>query len=289
MIISTGSSRNLHGFLVFGRVFFAFGVFIIPASGQQPDNAPIQDNSFLVEEAYNQNYGVVQHLQGFQRLWQSKDWAYTFTQEWPVDLAPKNQLSYTIPFVHSGGSADSASIGDVTLNYRYQLVGSGETRIALAPRISLLLPSGNSRRGHGAGGAGFQTNIPLSAVLTKRMVSHWNAGTTIIPAARDTAGNRAATYGYNFGSSFVWLAHPRVNLLLETVFNSSESVTAPGKTQRSNDVFLNPGIRWAYNFNSGLQIVAGVGMPIGFAESSGERGIFLYLSFEHPYRKAKSK
>ena len=32
----------------------------------------IQDNSFLIEESYNQDYGVVQHINNFERLWQSK-------------------------------------------------------------------------------------------------------------------------------------------------------------------------------------------------------------------------
>jgi hypothetical protein len=40
------------------------------------------DNSFLIEEAYNQERGVIQHINSFARLWNSKDWAYTFTQEW---------------------------------------------------------------------------------------------------------------------------------------------------------------------------------------------------------------
>lgn len=44
----------------------------------------IQDNSFLIEEAYNQEPGVVQHIQLFQYLKKSKEWLYTFTQEWPV-------------------------------------------------------------------------------------------------------------------------------------------------------------------------------------------------------------
>ncbi len=42
---------------------------------------PIQDNSFLVEEAYNQEAGVVQHISTFTRYQESKDWIYTFTQE----------------------------------------------------------------------------------------------------------------------------------------------------------------------------------------------------------------
>src|SRR5258708_18603813 len=62
----------------------------------------IQDNSFLVEESYNQDFGVVQHINNFTRLWQSNDWVYSFTQEWPIDAAPKNQLSYTLQGLHAG-------------------------------------------------------------------------------------------------------------------------------------------------------------------------------------------
>src|SRR5215475_6685724 len=58
-----------------------------PASAQTPDGpkeSPIQDNSFLIEEAYNQERHVVQHISTFSRMWNSKDWNYTFTQEWPA-------------------------------------------------------------------------------------------------------------------------------------------------------------------------------------------------------------
>ena len=54
-------------------------------------------------------------------------------------------------------------------------------------------------------------------------------------------------------------------------------------------MYLNPGIRWAYNFKNGLQIVPGIAMPIGVGPSSGERALFLYLSFEHPFRKIPKK
>ena len=47
-------------------------------------SAPIQDNSFLVEEAYNQEDGVVQHISSFERLTNSHDWVYTQTDEWPL-------------------------------------------------------------------------------------------------------------------------------------------------------------------------------------------------------------
>jgi hypothetical protein len=249
------------------------------------DTPQIQDNSFLVEEAYNQEFGVVQHIQSFQRYWNSKDWIYTFTQEWPVDPSPRHQLSYTLTALHSGEQpASGAGFGDVILNYRYQLLGNGAAKVAFAPRFSVLLPTGNYRLGRGTGGAGIQGLLPLSVVLNRKLVTHWNAGTTIIPNARNTVGETGTTFGYNLGQSFVWLAHPRFNVLLETVFNRSQQVTGPKTTEWTSGLLLSPGIRWAYNFKNGLQIVPGVAVPLGVGPSSGQKGVFLYLSFEHPYR-----
>jgi hypothetical protein len=250
--------------------------------------ARIQDNSFLLEEAYNQEFGVVQHIQSFARDWQTHEWTYTFTQEWPVDLAPRHQLSYTVPLVH-GSAGSGTGVGDVAINYRYQLVGNSDARLAFAPRVSALLPTGDFKKERGAGGAGVQFGLPVSAIVNRKLVTHWNAGATITPAAKNANGDKAAAYGYNFGQSFIWTLHPRVNLMLETAFASDEDVVARNQTQRSNSIFLNPGIRWAYNLKSGMQIVPGIAVPVGVGPSSGERGIFLYFSIEHPYRKGRSQ
>jgi hypothetical protein len=75
--------------------------------------------------------------------------------------------------------------------------------------------------------------------------------------------------------------------MLETVWVGSEAVVGPGRTARQNSLVINPGMRWAYNFKSGLQIVPGIAVPIGVGPSRGEKGIFLYLSFEHPFGKRK--
>ena len=251
------------------------------------DEPIIQDNSFLIEEAYNQNYGVVQHIQLFQRDWISHDWVYAFTQEWPFDPAPRNQLSYTIPVFHFGG--DGSGIGDVALNYRYQLIGDADAKYAMAPRLAVLLPTGDSRTGHGAGGTGLQFNVPLSVVHNNKLTTHWNLGTTIIPSQRNPFGDTAKTYGVNAGQSFIFSVNNRLNLMLETVWASAESVVAKDKTIRGHDLLLSPGVRWAYNFKSGMQIVPGVAFPTGVGPSSGDWGILLYFSIEHPYRKLKPK
>lgn len=280
---------------LFGCFLLAVTVLLGSSSvGQQDPPASaipgIQDNSFLVEEAYNQNYGVVQHISSFTRFWDSKDWNYSFTQEWPAPGDARHQLSYTLVALHAGAFPGSGvGIGDVFLNYRYQLVGSGETRVAFSPRLSLIFPTGDAIQGRGAGSFGWQTNLPLSVVLGEKLVSHWNAGATFFPRAQNLAGDRAATAGYNLGQSFIWLVNPRFNVMLETVFARSQAVVARDRTEWASSVLLNPGIRWAYNFKNGLQIVPGIGVPLGVGSSAGERAILLYLSFEHPFRKLPGK
>jgi hypothetical protein len=250
---------------------------------------PIQDNSFLIEEAYNQEDGVIQHISTFERLTNSRDWVYTQTDEWPVRTY-KHQVSVTLAATHAGSFAGSgAGWGDTAFNYRYQLVGSGETRVAVAPRLSVLLPTGDHRFGRGSGGVGWQMNLPLSVQHSAHWVTHWNAGATWIPRALDERRESAATTAVNLGQSIVWLARPRLNFLLETLWTSSEQVVGPREAVRSQDLYVSPGVRWAYNLSRGLQIVPGVAAPIGIGPCAGEKGVIFYLSFEHPFGLAHSQ
>ncbi|MCU1232179.1 MAG: hypothetical protein JWP63_146 [Candidatus Solibacter sp.] len=262
-----------------------------PATGQKGQAAPkaepaIQDNSFLIEEAYNQEHGVVQHISTFTRLWNSKDWSYSFTQEWPLPGNWRHQFSYTLVGMHAGGySGTGVGLGDAAFHYRYQLIGDGDSRFAFAPRMSLQVPLGSVEAGRGAGAVGVQTNLPFSVVLHRRLVAHWNGGSTWIPHAQDALGHRASSVGYSVGQGLVYLASPRVNLMLEMAAINFQTVTGDGGTEWSRVRYVSPGVRWAYNLKNGLQIVPGAAMPIGFAGSSGERGVFLYLSLEHPFGK----
>ena len=243
---------------------------------------PIQDNSFLVEEAYNQEEGVVQHINTFQRFRSSGDWIYTFTQEWPIgDIC--HQLSYTVPVLRPGD--DKAGIGDVALNYRYQLLGDGEAKLAIAPRFTVMLPSGDEKRGRGLGATSYQALVPVSIVVTPTLVAHSNLGYTWTPKAKDADGNKADLAAWNVGQSLVWLMSQRVNLLLEAIYVRGQEVADNGRTAPSRSAFVSPGVRWSYDFDSGLQIVPGIAFPIGVGPSKHEKSVFLYLSFEHPFKK----
>jgi len=254
---------------------------------QEKKESPIQDNSFLVEEAYNQEDWVVQHISTFSRLQESKDWIYTFTQEWPVG-GLKHQFSFTLPWQRLGTSLDGKqAFGDVALNYRYQLLGDGDAPVAFSPRLSVLLPTGDEKTGYGRGATGLQVNLPLSFTLGSSFVGHFNAGATRTPNAKNPLGDKATTQDTLLGQSFIWLADPRFNVMLEYVHTSAQSVVGPNQTQRQSSTYLSPGIRWAHNFPSGLQIVPGIAFPIGVGASRGEKAVFLYISFEHPFGKGK--
>ena len=203
----------------------------------------IQDNSFLIEEAYNQEPRVVQHITAFTRD-ANHHWNGTFTQEWPMG-GIKNQISYTLPL-----DANTEAL----VNYRYQLAGNGEARVACAPRLSLIVGSRSDRR------YGVQALVPVSVAINDRLATHWNAGAT--------SEHGATTY--NGGASVIWAALPRVHVMLENVWNSAD-----------RKLVVSPGVRWAYDFKSGLQIVPGLAVPID--TRSHDRSVFLYLSFEQPF------
>lgn len=237
----------------------------------------------MLEEAYNQEPGVIQHISAFTRSARTSQWGFSFTEEWPV-LGETHQASIT--FTAAGPGAGEGGMGDLALNYRLQLLGTGDDRLAIAPRLTALLPTGDETRGLGSGGVGGQLNVPVSVLLSPRFVTHINVGGTHVPAARDTTGQRVTLTSFAAGSGIVWLAHQNFNVLCEALYTRTWLSLPSGSSQ--NALTINPGVRGAINFANGLQIVPGLSAPIGVGPSRGERAGFLYLSFEHPFRLAGS-
>jgi hypothetical protein len=239
----------------------------------------IEDNSFLIEEAYNQDPGVIQHISSFQYT-TSHNWIYTFTDEWPVP-GKKHQLSATIPILNNG----ETGLGDVTLNYRYQAIYM--TRFAFSPRFSLLFPTGSLKKSIGAGVPGYQLSLPFSFLLSRKIVTHYNLGVTFTPGAKNTDGTNYNITTYNYGLSFILLLNKNFNLMLEALGYSTLTKAEDINTKIANLFLINPGFRYAINFKSGLQIVPGLAAPIGFGSSGETTSLFVYLSFEHPLWKPK--
>ena len=236
------------------------------------ESAPIRDNSFFVEEAFNQETGVVQHISNLTTDSRFSNYVYTFTQEWPV-VSEKHQLSYTIPLLIYAGDF---RVGDILLNYRYQLVQ--QNNLYFAPRISAILPTGKRNDGNAA--SGFQINLPLSYEWKNAIAFHLNAGTTHL--WRKTDESHQYSMLLNYSGSAIWLINPHINLMTEVVYSAlyrnGEVDYVPGES-----LILNPGLRGAINFKSGLQIVPG--FSAWFDVLNDVNGFFFYVSFEHPFQK----
>jgi hypothetical protein len=255
------------------------GAFMLMASAvdaQPSDSAGsppvVQDNSFLIEEAYNQEAGIVQHISTFAAQRGSSGFDFNFAQEWPV-FSIRHQLSFDLPIVRS---ASSTGIGDVSLNYRYQLLGDGDAKIAIAPRISMLVPTGDWKRGRGNGAVGGEVAIAASFVTSRLFAAHSNFGIAFTPRARETSGARRDVHEYSLGQSLIFTGSAVVQPLVEAVYSNGSF---------GEQIAISPGARAALNFSSGLQVVPGIAFPIGIGSSRGERGVFVYLSFEHPFRR----
>jgi DtxR family Mn-dependent transcriptional regulator len=241
------------------------------SSGASNSSEPfrITDNSFLVEEAFNQEPGIFQNI--FNAARADGDWAATFTQEWPV-VSQKHQFSYTLAFGSSDGDAE---FGDTLLNYRYQAMLEGPGRPAFSPRVSVILPTASG----GEDSSGLQFNLPFSK-QTGEVYWHWNAGLTWLPAVEDGDGTRSVEAPFLAGSAIVRL-RPMLHAMFETVLVFDEQANFV----REKTLTLSPGVRGGWDIGE-HQLILGLAVPVTWAgDREHETAAFFYLSYELPFKK----
>ena len=178
----------------------------------------IQDNSFFIEEAYNQESGVVQHILNVPIDFTngSREIAPSFTQEWPV-FSQTHQFSYTIPYVFT---EEDNGMADMRLNYRLQAFMEDEYTPAFAPRLSLVLPTGDSDKGFGTGVMGYEFNLPFSKIVSDRWTLNFNAGMSVFPNAHHSQH----LTNYNVGASAIYAVSSDFNLMLEALAGWNEDI-----------------------------------------------------------------
>jgi hypothetical protein len=254
----------------------------IPSAGAQTQPPPatgasrpfeISDNSFLVEEAFNQEPGVVQNIVNAVRT--DESWAFAFVQEWPV-VTKKHQLSYTLSWARANGSN---TFGDTLINYRYQVLEEGPGRPAFAPRFSVVLPTASS--GSGSDATGVQFNLPFSK-QTGDVYWHWNAGLTWMPSVGDGRDTVSLESPFFAGSAIVRL-RPMLNALFETVLILPEEVEVD-RTFREKSFTFSPGVRGGWNIGD-AQLIVGFAVPITWSEDNRDTATFFYFSYELPFKK----
>jgi DtxR family Mn-dependent transcriptional regulator len=243
------------------------------AAGAAAQNTPFQilDNSFLVEEAFNQEPGIFQNIVTARRD-EDEEWQVTFTQEWPL-FTQTHQLSFTAAVQ---GISGAKGFGDLYINYRWQALAETETVPAFSPRLSLILGTGNASKGLGAGGNGWQVNLPVSKQLGDAYL-HWNAGFTHNPNAE--SGDREYNlFTPHVAMSGIWRLRPMFNLMLESVVEFEQFVESD-VTRREAVFTLSPGFRTGWG-TAIPQTIVGVAIPIRMTDGESSAGVFGYLSYE---------
>ena len=258
------------------------------ASAQQEPIEVIEDNSFFIEEAYNQEPGVVQNI--FQALYSNgprqRGWVFTFTQEWPI-YGQDHQFSYTVPSFHLNNEGQRQNgVGDTLLNYRYQALEEGPGTPAFAPRFSLIVPTGNRDKGTGNGVVGYQWALPFSKKVASRVALHANLGVTYLPHVRSPMDNGQLSPKHSLvspwvGGSAIYALLPRFHLMLEWLGIIQDDINGAGRAVRTFNPLISPGFRAAALNEEDLQIVMGAAAPIGLNRQVNNLGCFLYFSVEH--------
>jgi hypothetical protein len=172
----------------------------------------IQDNSFFVEEAYNQEPGIVQQIINLPAFFAlgSNEISFSFTQEWPI-FSQTHQFSYTIPYTFT---EDENGFEDIRLNYRLQALMEGERTPAFAPRFSLVTPAGEASKGFGHDRLGCEINLPFSKIVSDRVTLYFNAGGSFFPDVNDRD-----LWNYNLDGSAIYAVTATFNLMLKAVAN----------------------------------------------------------------------
>lgn len=242
----------------------------------------IEDNSMFIEEAYNQEERVVQHISNLVLMpVGEKNIYYSFTQEWPA-FGLKHQLSYTLQ-LYSISKADISGFGDLFINYRYQILYK-QNFVTCAPRLSVIIPTGNHAERLGEGSWGLQFNLPISKRWCNQFINHFNLGTTFYyKVKQQEVGFNHSLTSYFAGLSSIWLLSDKFNLMLEYMSYFVANPAVNNKVSYSNENIIAPAFRYAIDLKK-LQIVPGISVPFSVSKNDGTQvGLFFYLSFEHPY------
>ncbi len=229
-----------------------FAVFAFAAFADEP--SPIEDHNFFVESGWNRTEGAMIYTNAFL----GGALSHELAQEWAW-TSPRHQFSYTIPIYSDG----ETGLGDAALHYRYQLFGGAGSKFAVAPRLSVLLPTRSEH--FGGSSSGLQVNVPVSAKIGERLTSHTNVGATWF--------REREVREINLAQSLSLAVTDRLTVALDAAYTAC---------QDDEHLFVvRPGVQFAFEGPRGLQLAPGIALPIG---GQGGEGVLFYLAVEHPLR-----
>lgn len=222
---------------------------VLPLFAGEP--LPIEDVQFFPESGWNRNDAVLQ----YNAFFHGSGRAHELTQEWG-DEGARHQFSFTVPVY----SERSTGLGDVTLNYRRQLIGGAGSRLAIAPRVSLILPTRSPL--FGIRSSGLQATVPLSISLTPRVTAHSSAGGTWFRDRHESEVNLTQSIGVS------------VTDRLSVALDGSWTRAGSG----DEVLVVRPGVQYTFDGPDGLSITPGIAAPIG----PDRRELLIFIALERP-------
>lgn len=257
----------------------ALGLVFLFAPGGASQEFPLRDNSFLIEEAFNQEPGKVQTKLRFFRV--EEDTELRIGQEWPLG-GQRHQLSFTLPF-RANTEEELFRLTDVRLTYGLQAQEEGPGRPAFAPRLTAILPTAEEEDREGQGTPGIELLLPFSKQVGGTYL-HANLGMTHRFGVDAGLDKERLLFTPFVGGSAVLRVTRGLDLLLETRADFQEQATGQGGADRETKWLLNPGVRFGREFGDNL-LVAGAAAPLGLAGPLREVGFFGYISYELRFRR----
>lgn len=237
------------------RLVLPLALILVLATGTAlaGDPSPLEDRNFLLETGWNRDDAVLQSNSFF--LYGRNAFAYELTQEWAAGSS-RHQLSYTIPLF----TDEATGLGDVTFNYRFQLAGDADSRVGVAPRLTVLFPTRSAQ--FGGKSSGIQFGLPMSVNLTPRLTSHTNA---IATWYRERGESELAV-----AQSIVFNATSHVAFALDASYTRCAGVVHP--------LVFRPGVQFAIDGPGGLQFAPGVALAL--VNGAGDRSLLVYVALE---------
>lgn len=276
--------RTLRTWITHAGLAGVYGLSLTAAAA--PVAAPssvIEDNSFLLDEAYNQDPGVVQITQVFQILPSTGEWSHSPAIEFPI-VTENHQITLQFPFSRPMGA--SLSLNDFALQYQYWLIHA--KYFHLTPRIGAVFPTGNSTIGTGSGTVGAQAGLSTTVNFGDAFAFHTSGNAFLYPGSRATDGVATTTWDASIAASLIWRPLSWLNLLTEGVLTSDQTPLPGGSIGRDLLATVSPGARFSIRLGEHRtwEIVPGVAVPFTWRTSSpGSASISVlgYLSIEGPW------
>lgn len=236
-------------------------LFVLICSVGAPSFAQLSlpNSSFLLEEGWRADSGVNQHAIAYG----DRRWSYTWSQEFAAPARP-----HRFGWSASVQATDSVSqLGDLSLDYVWQLKGTDADRIAVAPHLSFVTPlqGGEDRN------AVVVASLPLSMRHGARAATHWNVRAAWTAALHEP-------FELVVAAGLVRLIGDRMAAVVETEFRPLD-----------REVTISAGARWNPARSSGSGIVPGIAVPMTISRDDRSVSVLFHVMFEHQLSRSGSE